>query len=82
VVSPVAGSADKGTTPFQVSGPGGLFQRGASMLVSVIPLIGTAAGIYVCIKEVERGDDPHPYIAMLLILVSTILSTVAYHSGM
>ena len=55
---------------------------GASMLVSVIPLIGTAAGIYVCIKEVERGDDSHPYIAMLLILVSTVLSSVAYHSGM
>jgi len=52
------------------------------MLVSVIPLIGTAAGIYVCIKEVERGDDSHPYIAMLLILVSTVLSSVAYHSGM
>ncbi len=52
------------------------------MLVSVIPLIGTAAGIYVCIKEVERGDNSQPYLAMLLILVSTILSTIAYHSGM
>ncbi|HKE11178.1 MAG TPA: hypothetical protein VKE73_06365 [Myxococcota bacterium] len=52
------------------------------MLVSIIPLIGTVAGIYVCIKEVERGDDSHPYLAMLLILVSTLLSTAAYHSGM
>jgi hypothetical protein len=52
------------------------------MLVSTIPLIGTAVGIYVCIKEVERGDDSHPYLAMLLILVSTLLSTAAYHSGM
>jgi len=53
------------------------------MLVSgVIPLIGTVVGIYVCMKEVERGDDSQPYIAMLLILVSTILSTIAYHSGM
>lgn len=51
------------------------------MLLSVIPLIGTVAGIYVCIKEVQRGDDSQPYIAMLLILVATILSTVAYHSG-
>ncbi|HBZ68772.1 MAG TPA: hypothetical protein DEP35_03085 [Deltaproteobacteria bacterium] len=59
-----------------------LLTGGAGMLVSVIPLIAAVAGIYVCIKEVERGDDSKPYIAMLLILVSTILSTVAYHSGM
>jgi hypothetical protein len=52
------------------------------MLVSIIPLIGTVAGIYVCIKEIERGDGSHPYLALILILVSTLLSTAAYHSGM